>query len=83
MVIPYATEFPLLTPIVTDIINDISTNPVTPSFSGVDFPSGVKIMSGIDRPWKAVHDDVISEVKSLIAKYPDYTLEATGHSLVP
>ncbi|KAJ6167701.1 hypothetical protein N7497_000544 [Penicillium chrysogenum] len=45
----------------TDIINDISTNLVTPSFSGVDFPSGVKIMSGINRPWKAVHDDVISE----------------------
>ncbi|CAG7948157.1 unnamed protein product [Penicillium nalgiovense] len=65
----------------TDIINDISTNLVTPSFSGVDFPSGVKIMSGINRPWRAVHDDVISEVKSLIAKYPDYTLEATGHSL--
>ncbi|CAG8907753.1 unnamed protein product [Penicillium egyptiacum] len=64
-----------------DIINDISTNLVTPSFSGVDFPSGVKIMSGINRPWKAVHDDVISEVKSLIARYPDYTLEATGHSL--
>jgi predicted lipase len=81
MVIPYATEFALLTPIVADIINDVSTNLVTPSFSGVDFPSGVKIMSGIDRPWKAVHDDVISEVKSLIAKYPDYTLEATGHSL--
>lgn len=38
-------------------------------------------MRGINRPWSAVHDDVISEVKSLIAKYPDYTLESTGHSL--
>lgn len=38
-------------------------------------------MSGISRPWSAVHDTVIAEVKNLIAKYPDYTLEATGHSL--
>lgn len=38
-------------------------------------------MRGVNRPWSAVHDDVISEVKSLIAKYPDYTLESTGHSL--
>ncbi|KAJ5590706.1 hypothetical protein N7450_004678 [Penicillium hetheringtonii] len=66
---------------VTDILNDIDTTLVTPSFSGVNFPSGVKIMKGINRPWSAVHDDVISEVKSLIAKYPDYTLESTGHSL--
>ncbi|KAJ6033871.1 hypothetical protein N7499_010037 [Penicillium canescens] len=65
----------------TDIMNDISTTLVTPSLSGVNFPSGVKIMSGINRPWSAVHDGIISEVKTLIAKYPDYTLEATGHSL--
>ncbi|KAJ5293724.1 hypothetical protein N7508_008545 [Penicillium antarcticum] len=65
----------------TDIMNDVSTTLVTPSLSGVTFPSGVKIMSGINRPWSAVHDTVIAEVKSLIAKYPDYTLEATGHSL--
>lgn len=38
-------------------------------------------MSGVNRPWSAVHNDVIAEVKSLIAKYPDYTLESTGHSL--
>lgn len=30
--------------IVTDILNDIDTTLVTPSFSGVSFPSGVKIM---------------------------------------
>lgn len=38
-------------------------------------------MNGVHSPWSAVHDDVISEVESLIAKYPDYTLESTGHSL--
>ncbi|KAJ5793697.1 hypothetical protein N7457_000296 [Penicillium paradoxum] len=65
----------------TDILNDIDTALVTPSLSGVTFPSGVKIMRGINRPWSAVHNEVIAEVKSLIAKYPDYTLEATGHSL--
>jgi hypothetical protein len=79
--IPYNTEILLLTLAVTDIMNDVSTTLVTPSLSGVNFPSGVKIMSGINRPWSAVHDGIISEVKTLIAKYPDYTLEATGHSL--
>lgn len=38
-------------------------------------------MKGVSSPWSAVHDDVISEVKSLVAKYADYTLESTGHSL--
>ncbi|OQE38498.1 hypothetical protein PENCOP_c008G04758 [Penicillium coprophilum] len=66
---------------IADILNDIDTTLVTPSLSGVTFPSGVKIMRGLNKPWSAVHDEVIAEVKSLIAKYPDYTLEATGHSL--
>ncbi|CAI7610514.1 unnamed protein product [Penicillium pancosmium] len=66
---------------VTDILNDVDTTLVTPSLSGVTFPAGVQIMRGVNRPWSAVHDDVISEVKSLISKYPDYTLESTGHSL--
>ncbi|OCL13182.1 putative lipase [Glonium stellatum] len=66
---------------VTDILNDIDTVLVTPSLSGVNFPSGVQIMTGVYTPWKAVHDSVISAVKSLVAKYPDYTLESTGHSL--
>lgn len=38
-------------------------------------------MKGVYSPWASVHDDVITEVKSLVAKYPDYTLESTGHSL--
>lgn len=38
-------------------------------------------MKGVNDPWASVHDSVISEVKSLLAKYPDYTLESTGHSL--
>lgn len=38
-------------------------------------------MKGISSPWSSVHDAIISEVKSLIEKYPDYTLESTGHSL--
>lgn len=62
-------------------MNDIDTTLVTPSLSGVTFPSGVQIMKGINSPWSAVHESVISEVKSLIAKYPDYSLESTGHSL--
>jgi hypothetical protein len=56
---------------VTDILNDIDTTLVTPSLSGVNFPSCVQIMTGIYTPWKSVHDTVISAVKSLIAKYPD------------
>ncbi|KAJ5227882.1 hypothetical protein N7489_008590 [Penicillium chrysogenum] len=66
---------------IVDILNDIDIHLVTPSLSGVTFPSDVQIMRGINRPWSAVHDTVIAEVKSLIAKYPDYTLEAIGHSL--
>jgi hypothetical protein len=67
--------------LVVDILNDIDIHLVTPSLSGVTFPSDVQIMRGINRPWSAIHDTVIAEVKSLIAKYPDYTLEAIGHSL--
>lgn len=66
---------------VTDILNDIDTTLVTSSLSGVNFPSCVQIMTGIYTPWKSVHDTVISAVKSLIAKYSDYTLESTSHSL--
>jgi hypothetical protein len=62
-------------------MNDMDTTLVTPSLSGVTFPYGVKIMKGINSPWSAVHESVISEVKSLISKYPDYSLESTGHSL--
>ncbi|OJJ47882.1 hypothetical protein ASPZODRAFT_151313 [Penicilliopsis zonata CBS 506.65] len=66
---------------VTDILNDIDTTLVTPTLSGVTFPSGAKMMKGIYSPWSSVHDTIISEVKSLIEKYPDYSLESTGHSL--
>lgn len=38
-------------------------------------------MRGVYNPWASVHDAVIAEVKSLVAKYPDYTLESAGHSL--
>jgi hypothetical protein len=65
----------------TDILNDVDTTQVTPTLAGVSFPSGVTIMNGVYRPWAAVHDEVIAEVQSLIAQYPGYTLEATGHSL--
>lgn len=71
----------MLINLVTDFVNDIDIALVTPSFSGMTFPSDVKIMRGINRPWSAVHETIIAEVKSLIAKYPDYTLEAVGHSL--
>ncbi|GLA67031.1 hypothetical protein AtubIFM54640_010005 [Aspergillus tubingensis] len=65
----------------TDIANDVDTTLVEPSLSGVNFPSGAKMMHGIYSPWSSVHDDVISEVKSLVEQYPDYTIESTGHSL--
>ena len=38
-------------------------------------------MNGVYRPWSAVHDEIIAEVRTLIAQHPDYTLESTGHSL--
>jgi hypothetical protein len=66
---------------VTDILNDIDTTLVTPSLSGVNFPSGVQVMAGVYNPWASVHNTVISAVRSLIAEYPSYTLESTGHSL--
>ncbi|PKY02924.1 putative lipase [Aspergillus campestris IBT 28561] len=66
---------------IVDILNDIDTTPLTPRLSGISFPSGVKIMAGVYRPWSAVHDEIIAEVRALIAQHPDYTLESTGHSL--
>ncbi|KAE8393889.1 Alpha/Beta hydrolase protein [Aspergillus alliaceus] len=65
----------------TDFFNDLSTVLVTPKLSGVTFPSEAKIMDGINIPWAAVHDEVITEVNRLIKQYPDFTLESTGHSL--
>ncbi|RAH47513.1 putative alkaline lipase [Aspergillus brunneoviolaceus CBS 621.78] len=65
----------------TDIANDVDTTLVTPSLSGINFPSGAQIMHGIYSPWSSVHDTVISEVKTLVEQYPDYDLESTGHSL--
>ena len=64
-----------------DFENDVDTTLVSPTLSGVDFPPDVKVMHGIYSPWSSVHDEVISEVKSLVASHPDYTLESTGHSL--
>jgi hypothetical protein len=65
----------------TDILNDIDTTLITPSLTGVTFPSGVQIINGVYSPWSSVHDQVIQEVAALIEQYPDYTLESTGHSL--
>ncbi|KAH8701646.1 Alpha/Beta hydrolase protein [Talaromyces proteolyticus] len=65
----------------TDFSNDLDTALVVPKLSGVDFPSGVMIMAGINIPWSAVHDEIITEVKKLVEIYPDYTQESTGHSL--
>ncbi|KAF2494349.1 A triacylglycerol lipase from penicillium expansum At 1.3 [Lophium mytilinum] len=64
-----------------DFENDLDTTLVTPTLSGVKFPIGAQVMHGIQSPWSSVHDLVISTVKSLIVQYPDYTVEATGHSL--
>jgi len=38
-------------------------------------------MKGVYDPWSSVHDTVMSAVKDLVQKYPNYTLESTGHSL--
>jgi hypothetical protein len=38
-------------------------------------------MTGVFTPWSTVHDMVVDEVSRLVALYPSYTLEATGHSL--
>ncbi|KGO70587.1 Lipase, class 3 [Penicillium italicum] len=66
---------------IADFINDIDISLINPKLSGVTFPADVKIMRGIHRPWSAVHDTIIAEVKSLVEKYPGYSLEAVGHSL--
>ncbi|MCJ1242537.1 hypothetical protein MMC14_010546 [Varicellaria rhodocarpa] len=66
---------------VQDILNDINILPVIPVLSGVSFPLGTLVMAGLYLPWLSVHDQVIAEVTSLIAQFPTYTLETTGHSL--
>lgn len=65
----------------TDLLNDIDILLVDPKLSGVNFPRDAKIMYGIMNTWGSVHDEVVAEVKSLVNKYPEYSLEATGHSL--
>lgn len=62
-------------------LNDIDILLSDPELSGVNFPEDAKIMLGISKTWGSVHDEVVSEVKSLVKKYPEYSLEATGHSL--
>ncbi|GES64462.1 lipase [Aspergillus terreus] len=66
---------------VQNLLTDVDTTPVTPVLSGVTFPPNVTVMNGIYRPWSAVHDDILTEVRALLAQHPDYTLESTGHSL--
>jgi hypothetical protein len=43
--------------------------------------AGVEVMRGIHRPWSAVHSDVITQLKDLTTKYPNYAIGITGHSL--
>ncbi|KAE8311178.1 Alpha/Beta hydrolase protein [Aspergillus transmontanensis] len=64
-----------------DLLNDFDTTTVTPDIPGVDFPIGTRIMEGIHRPWLAVHGEVVSEIQRLLAQFPEYSLELTGHSL--
>ena len=54
---------------------------MTPSLSGVRFPAGTQVMTGVYTPWASVHNQAIAEVRRLIALFPSYTLESTGHSL--
>lgn len=71
----------MLTVPAADYLNDIDLLLVVPELSGVTFPEDAKIMQGISKTWGSVHDEVVSEVTSLVEKYPEYSLEATGHSL--
>ncbi|TLD18259.1 putative transporter [Venturia nashicola] len=65
-----------------DFRNDLDTRKVAiTGLSGVTFPPGVEVMHGVHMPWGAVHNDVIAQVKSLTAKYPNYSIGITGHSL--
>ena len=66
---------------VQDILNDVNIDLVTPRLSGVNFPTGTRVIEGVFDPYSSVHDTVIREVRSLIQRFPDYTLESTGHSL--
>jgi hypothetical protein len=66
---------------VQNLLTDVDTTPVNPVLSGVTFPPNVTVMNGIYKPWSVVHDDILTEVRALLAQHPDYTLESTGHSL--
>lgn len=48
-----------------------------------DYPyaKGAKVEHGFMNYWKSVEVQVIAEVKKLQAKFPDYTVISTGHSL--
>ncbi|KOC13414.1 putative extracellular triacylglycerol lipase [Aspergillus flavus AF70] len=72
---------PLLTFSVIDFANDLDSTTVSPTIPDTHFPTGAKIMQGIHRPWLAVHNDVISEIRNLLGQYPEYSLEPMGHSL--
>lgn len=72
---------PLLTFSVIDFVNDLDSTTVSPTIPDTHFPTGAKIMQGIHRPWLAVHNDVISEIRNLLGQYPEYSLEPMGHSL--
>ncbi|KJK60706.1 Lipase3 [Aspergillus parasiticus SU-1] len=66
---------------VIDFVNDLDSTTVSPTIPDTHFPTGAKIMQGIHRPWLAVHDDVISEIRNLLGQYPEFSLESMGHSL--
>ncbi|KAE8319502.1 Alpha/Beta hydrolase protein [Aspergillus transmontanensis] len=66
---------------VIDFVNDLDSTTVSPTIPDTHFPTGAKIMQGIHRPWLAVHNDVISEIRNLLGQYPEFSLESMGHSL--
>ncbi|MCJ1314561.1 hypothetical protein MMC25_008243 [Agyrium rufum] len=66
---------------VQDFVNDLDIAPVIPLLSGVSFPFGSVVMAGVYLPWVSVHDEVMAEVRNLVARFPTYSIEATGHSL--
>jgi Lipase (class 3) len=65
-----------------DALSDVDIASVTaPTLSGVNFPTDAQLMRGVVTAWSSVHDSVMQNVSSLAQQYPNYTIEAMGHSL--
>lgn len=65
-----------------DALTDLDiASEAPPALSGVNFPADVQLMRGVANAWASVHDGIMDTVRTLVQQHPNYTLEATGHSL--